>query len=248
VSNSLTILFEDNHCLAVAKPAPLLTQGPPSIPTLEAIVKDYLRQKYQKTGRVYLGIPHRLDRPVSGVVLFARNTKAARRLAEQFQQHQVRKVYWAVVDGEVTPAEGTWEDWLRKHADEARSKPVGPDDQMARHAVLSYRRLAAGAGWTVLEIEPRTGRMHQIRVQAAVRGWPIRGDVLYGSQESFGPPAELPRDRIIALHGRSLTFLHPICYEPVTVIAPLPESWPNEFTAENAESAENSLRSPRSLR
>jgi 23S rRNA pseudouridine1911/1915/1917 synthase len=248
VSDSLTILFEDNHCLAVAKPAPLLTQGPPGIPTLEAMVKDYLRQKYHKAGRVYLGIPHRLDRPVSGAVLFARNTKAARRLAEQFEQHQVRKVYRAVVDGDVMPTEGTWDDWLRKHADEARSERVGPDDPMARHAVLGYRRLAAGAGWTLLEIEPRTGRMHQIRVQAAVRGWPVRGDVLYGSQQSFGPPAELPRDRIIALHGRSLTFLHPIRYEPVTVIAPLPEYWPKEFTAENAESAEGSLGSPRSLR
>src|SRR5262245_35033289 len=113
MAEPLTILFEDNHCIAVVKPAPLLTQGvPPGIPTLEATVKDYLKEKYHKAGNVYLGIPHRLDRPVSGVVLFARNTKAARRLAEQFQRHQVRKVYWAVVDGEATPDEGTWEDWL----------------------------------------------------------------------------------------------------------------------------------------
>src|SRR3954451_10106830 len=104
------ILYEDNHCLAVAKPAPLLTQGvPPDIPTLEGLVKSYLKEKYHKPGHVYLGIPHRLDRPVSGVVLFARNTKAARRLAEQFQKHQVRKVYWAVVErsagGDLPPAE-----------------------------------------------------------------------------------------------------------------------------------------------
>src|SRR5580700_2394977 len=106
----LQILFEDNHCLAVAKPAPLLTQGvPPGIPTLESLVKAYLKDKYHKPGNVYLGIPHRLDRPVSGVVLFARNTKAARRLAEQFQSRQVRKVYWAVVErspqGEWPPEE-----------------------------------------------------------------------------------------------------------------------------------------------
>ncbi len=226
MTEPLNVLFEDNHCLAVAKPAPLLTQGvPPGIPTLEALVKAYLKEKYHKAGNVYLGIPHRLDRPVSGVVLFARNTKAARRLAEQFQQHQVRKVYWAVVDGEVSPTEGTWEDWLHKRAAEARTEVVGPDDPMARHAVLSYRRLRAGPGWTLLEIEPRTGRMHQIRVQAASRGWPVRGDAWYGSREAFGPPAELPRDRVIALHGRSLTFLHPIRYEPVTVTAPLPETW-----------------------
>src|SRR5215831_16275551 len=109
------ILYEDNHCLAAAKPAALLTQGvPPGIPTLEAIVKAYLKEKYHKAGNVYLGIPHRLDRPVSGVVLFARNTKAARRLAEQFQQRQVRKTYWAAVEGDVQPGEGTWEDWLLK--------------------------------------------------------------------------------------------------------------------------------------
>src|SRR5437762_5750819 len=110
---NLTILYEDNHCLAVSKPAPLLTQGvPPGIATLEAQVKAYLKERYHKPGNVYLGIPHRLDRPVSGVVLFARNTKAARRLAEQFQQRQVTKVYWAIVEGEVEPAEGRWEDWL----------------------------------------------------------------------------------------------------------------------------------------
>src|SRR5438046_8908988 len=121
------ILFEDNHCLAVAKPAGLLTQGvPPGIPTLEAQVKAYLKERYHKPGNVYLGIPHRLDRPGSGVVLFARNTKAARRLAEQFQRRQVRKVYWAVVErsagGALPPAEGVWEDWLLKVQDEARSE------------------------------------------------------------------------------------------------------------------------------
>jgi 23S rRNA pseudouridine1911/1915/1917 synthase len=226
MAEPLTVLFEDNHCLAVAKPAPLLTQGVPSgLPTLEGQVKEYLKEKYHKAGHVYLGIPHRLDRPVSGVVLFARNSKAARRLAEQFQQHLVRKVYWAVVDGDVLPDEGNWEDWLRKLPEEARTERVGPDDPHARHAVLSYRRLGGGAGWTFLEIEPRTGRMHQIRVQTSSRGWPVRGDMLYGSTQPFGPAAELPRDRIIALHGRSLTFLHPIRYEPVTVTAPLPETW-----------------------
>src|SRR5271154_2643424 len=99
MANELEVLFEDNHCLAVCKPAPLLTQGvPPGIPTLEAMAKAYLKERYQKAGNVYLGIPHRLDRPVTGVVLFARNTKAARRLAEQFQEHRVTKIYWAVVE------------------------------------------------------------------------------------------------------------------------------------------------------
>jgi 23S rRNA pseudouridine1911/1915/1917 synthase len=232
VTGELVILYEDNHCLAVAKPAPLLTQGvPPGIPTLEAMAKAYLKERFHKPGHVYLGIPHRLDRPVSGVVLFARNTKAARRLAEQFQSRQVRKIYWAVVErsagGDLLPAEGVWEDWLLKVRDEARSERASPDTPGARRALLRYRRLREGPEGALLEVEPETGRMHQIRVQAATRGWPVQGDRLYGARLPFGPLAELPRDRVIALHARSLTFLHPIRYEPVTVTAPLPEVWPS---------------------
>jgi 23S rRNA pseudouridine1911/1915/1917 synthase len=230
VSDTLHILFEDNHCLAVVKPAPLLTQGvPPGIPTLEAMVKAYLKERYRKAGNVYLGIPHRLDRPVSGVVVFARNTKAARRLAEQFQNRQVRKVYWALVErspsGDVPSTEGVWEDWLLKVQEEARTERATEETPGARRAVLRYRRLRESAEGALLEIEPETGRMHQIRVQAASRGWPVRGDVFYGSRLPFGPAAELPRERVIALHARSLTFLHPIRYEPLTVTAPLPETW-----------------------
>jgi 23S rRNA pseudouridine1911/1915/1917 synthase len=226
MNDALTILFEDNHCLAVAKPAALLTQGvPPGIPTLESMVKAYLKEKYHKAGNVYLGIPHRLDRPVSGVVLFARNTKAARRLAEQFQKREVTKIYWGAVEGNLEPATGTWHDWLRKLPEEARSKKVSEGSENARQALLHYRCLQACAGGTLLEFRPETGRMHQIRVQAAVRGFPIQGDVLYGAKLPFGPAVELPRERSIALHARSLTFLHPIRFEPITVEAPLPASW-----------------------
>jgi 23S rRNA pseudouridine1911/1915/1917 synthase len=230
MSTNLVILFEDNHCLAVAKPAPLLTQGvPPGVPTLEALAKAYLKATYHKAGKVYLGIPHRLDRPVSGVVLFARNTKAARRLAEQFRDHTVRKLYWAIVEpdstGSLPPEEGAWEDWLLKVKEESRTERVPQDTPGARRAALRFRRLKARTDGALLEVEPETGRMHQIRVQAAVRGWPVRGDVQYGAKLSFGTPAESPRDRIVALHARSLTFLHPIRYEPMTVTAPLPEVW-----------------------
>ncbi len=222
----LVVLYEDNHCLAVAKPAPLLTQGvPPGIPTLEALAKAYLKERYHKAGHVYLGIPHRLDRPVSGVVLFARNTKAAQRLAEQFQKHQVVKLYWAVVEGNVEPSEGRWSDWLLKLLEEARSTHVSSETPGARHAVLDYHRMNAGPSLTLLEVRPQTGRMHQIRVQAAERGHPVLGDMLYGAKQPFGPPAALARERVIALHARSLTFLHPIRFEPITVIAPLPEYW-----------------------
>jgi 23S rRNA pseudouridine1911/1915/1917 synthase len=234
------ILFEDNHCLALAKPAGLLTQGvPEGIPTLEAWARAYLAEKYHKPGRVYLGIPHRLDRPVSGVVLFARSSKAARRLAEQFQGRQVVKLYWALVEcspgAEPPPPEGIWEDWLLKVREESRAEKVTPDTPGARQAVMGFRRLRTFEDAALLELDPRTGRMHQIRVQAATRGWPIRGDALYGARLPFGPPAELPRDRVIALHGRSLTFLHPIRYEPVTVTAPLPPSWEGWMELEPTE-------------
>jgi len=220
------VLFEDNHCLAVAKPGGLLTQGVPhGLPTLEAWARDYLRAKYAKAGRVYLGVPHRLDRPVSGVVLFARSSKAAARLAEQFRERQVTKVYRAVVDGTVQPPEGTWDDWLRKVADDARTEVVRADSPGARLATLRYRVTGEFADETLLELTPVTGRSHQLRVQAAARGWPIRGDRQYGSARTFGPTPATERDRLIALHAESLIFLHPIRYEPVTVTAPLPEYW-----------------------
>lgn len=235
---TLTVLYEDNHCLALAKPATLLTQGvPPGIPSLESLARDYLKTKYHKTGRVYLGIPHRLDRPVSGVVLFARSSKAAARLAEQFAQRQVTKIYWALVehnaDGHPPPEAGFWEDWLLKHRDEAYSECVTPDRDGARRAFLHYRRLTTFPDSSLIEVQPETGRMHQIRVQAASRGWPVRGDALYGARLSFGPPAELPRDRAIALHGRSLTFLHPIRYEPIAVTAPVSQSWESWIAPES---------------
>src|SRR5947209_2033351 len=136
-----SVLFEDNHCLAVAKPAGLLTQGVPAgIATLESQVKAYLKAKYNKAGNVYLGIPHRLDRPVSGVVLFARSSKAAARLAEQFRERQVAKVYWALLErstaGDLPPEEGTWEDWLLKVQDESRSQRVDAFTPGAKLAVL----------------------------------------------------------------------------------------------------------------
>lgn len=221
----MQILFEDNHCIAVAKPAALLTQGPRGVPSLEAMVKAYLKEKHQKPGNVYLGVPHRLDRPVSGVVLFARNTKAAQRLAEQFRERQVTKIYWGAVEGAVSPSEGVWDDWLRKIAEEARTDRAEPNSEGAKQASLAYRVLQQQPDWTLIEFQPLTGRMHQIRAQAAWHGHPLLGDALYGSTRSFGLPAELPRDRMIALHARGLTFLHPIRYEPITLTAPLPVAW-----------------------
>jgi 23S rRNA pseudouridine1911/1915/1917 synthase len=222
----LNVLYEDNHCLAVDKPAGLSTQAPPGVPSLELQVRAYLKEKYQKPGKVYLGVPHRIDRPVSGVVLFARQTVSAQRLAEQFRDRQVQKLYWALVEpsatGEVPAEEGTWEDWLVKIPQQARSQRVEPGTPGAKQARLRYRRSLVGEAGALLEIEPETGRMHQIRVQAASRGWPVRGDELYGARLPFSPEGE---PRAIGLHARTLVFLHPVRYEPVTVSAPLPDLW-----------------------
>lgn len=220
------VLFEDNHCLALAKPGGLLTQGlPVGLPTLWAWARDYLRHRYEKKGNVYLGVPHRLDRPVSGVVLFAKSSKAAARLADQFRERQVTKLYWALVEGHGMATSGEWDDWLRKIQDEARAEVAQAGTPDARHAVTNYRVLRQFSATTLLELTPRTGRMHQLRLQASSRGWPIAGDRLYGAMTNFGPAAELPRDRLIALHARSLTFLHPISFEPTTVEAALPDYW-----------------------
>jgi 23S rRNA pseudouridine1911/1915/1917 synthase len=221
----LSILFEDYHFIAVNKPAPLMTQAPPEIPSLEALVKEYIKEKYAKPAGVYLGVPHRLDRPVTGAIVFARNTKAARRLAEQFQKRQVEKVYWTGVAGEVEPEIGVWEDWLLKLPEQSRTERAEAGTPGAKHAALNYRRLGKVPGGTLLELRPLTGRSHQIRVQAASRGHPVFGDQLYGSTIPFGPAADQPRDRLIALHARSLTFSHPFRHEPVALVAPLPESW-----------------------
>jgi len=220
------ILFEDNHVVVINKPAPVLTQAPPEVPSLEAMVKDYIKAKHAKAGNVYLGIPHRLDRPVSGVIVFARSTKAAQRIHAQFQKHEVKKVYWAAVEGEVTPEVGVWDDWVKKIATEARTVRAEPNEPFAKLATLEYRVLQRlPAGGTLIEFSPLTGRMHQLRVQGAWRGHPVFGDTTYGSTRSFGPPVELPRDRVVALHARRLTFSHPISRQPMTLEASLPEYW-----------------------
>jgi 23S rRNA pseudouridine1911/1915/1917 synthase len=226
----LQILYEDNHVLAVAKPAPLLTQAIRSgvaepAPSLENMVREHIRVRYGKPGNIYLGIPHRLDRPVSGVVVFARNSKAARRLAEQFQDRQVSKEYWAAVEGTPDPPKGIWENWLRKVADEARAEVAVQDTPGAKFARTRYRVLTSAGGRSLVEMIPETGRMHQLRLQSALGGCPVLGDALYGASSSFGPETELPRDRIIALHARRLTILHPVKFEPLTFTAPLPPYW-----------------------
>ncbi len=219
---TLEILYEDNHCLAINKPAGRLsTHYDGREETLDREVKAYLKTRYHKAGNVFLGIVHRLDRPVSGTLLFARTSKAAARLAQQFREGTVEKVYWAVVEGIVGRAAGSLQDWLRKDSATRRVEVVEPNEKGARQALLHFERRAVQGGLTLLELRPQTGRTHQLRVQLAHRAQPIYGDARYGAVHTFG--------RSIALHARSLTFLHPIRYEPVTVTADVPRQWRGRF-------------------
>ncbi|MDR3197062.1 MAG: RluA family pseudouridine synthase [Planctomycetaceae bacterium] len=220
------ILYEKGACLAVNKPAGLLTQAPHGIDSLESRVKTYLMEK---EGRSYLGVPHRLDRPVSGVILFGKHSRATHRLSEQFEKRQINKTYWAVTEGAVKPETGTWIDFIRKVPNKPLAEIVAPINPDAREAILHYKVLGYfeldGKTITHLEIKLETGRMHQIRLQCSVHGYSILGDATYGSVIPFGDYFDAEYYREIALHARSIEFLDPITCEPVNLTAPLPTLW-----------------------
>ena len=220
------ILYEEGPVLAVLKPAGVLTQSPPGIDSLELRIKRFLKQREEKPGNVYLATVHRLDRPVSGVMLFCKHVRAARKLSEQFEDRLVKKVYWTLVAGRPDSESGTWTDYLRKVPGEPRSEVVERAHPEGQLAILHYRTLGTADSFTWLEIELETGRTHQIRLQAASHGHPVLGDALYGSTISFGPATDDERARVIALHARSIDFRHPMTQTPVSLVAPLPSYWP----------------------
>ncbi len=227
----LEVLYEDNHLLALNKPAMLPTMGvSEDRPSLLVAAKEYVRRKYAKPGNVYLGIVSRLDAPVTGVVLIARTSKAAARLAEQFRERDVEKIYWAIVEGVIEPAVGQLVDFLRKDERHRRMHIAGASAPGAQRAELAYRalvdepgapRLSDRAWASMLEVRPVTGRKHQIRVQLAQAGFPIVGDRKYGSRREFAAG--------IALHARRLVVEHPVRKTPVTIEAPLPPEWQGFF-------------------
>jgi 23S rRNA pseudouridine1911/1915/1917 synthase len=229
VDSLLTILHEDTDCLAVVKPAGQFTQGtwaPPGEVTLEEAVRRHLDPDHPSS--VYLGIVHRLDRPTSGVMIWAKTSKSAYRLSTQFERRRVVKEYWALVDCCATGglgAEGdeeAWCDWLTRPGQTGLVRLVPPETPGARCASTRVRRegtamLPAGTAW--LRLWPETGRTHQLRAQAAGRGLPIIGDSDYGSKTPFEPP------NAIALHARSLQVRHPTLQTPMTLVAPIPDAW-----------------------
>lgn len=222
---TVDILYEEGPCLVANKPPGLLTQAPEGIDSLEMRVKDLFRRRLEREGNVYLAVPHRLDRPASGAIVFARHVRAARKLSEQFERRKVEKVYWTCVSGRVEPEEGMWYDLVWKVPGEPRAEVVPEGHPEGRLAVLHYRTLGHADWGTWLEIRLETGRTHQIRLQAASRGWPVLGDEQYGSTVLFGPACEDPRDRAIALHARRLAFRHPMGRQTVDVTAPVPGPW-----------------------
>jgi len=214
----LTILYEDNHLLAVSKPAGLPTMGvAPELPSLIVEARAYIKDRYQKPGKVYLGTVSRLDAPVTGVVLFARTSKAAARLTEQFRTREVEKTYWALVEGRLEPPTGTLIHWLAEDERHRRMHAVAPQTPGAKECRLHYRRIALLDAGTLVEIELETGRKHQIRVQFAERGTPVLGDRKYGAKRPFSSG--------IGLHARRLVVTHPVRDDKIELIAPLPAAW-----------------------
>lgn len=216
------ILYEDNHCIVVDKPAGLLSQGDiTGAVSLLEVVKADLKERYSKPGNVFLGLVHRLDRPVSGVMLLAKTSKAAARLADQFREGGIEKVYWALVEGRVEPEAGEWTDLLRKDPEHNRVEVVG--EAQGREARLEFRVQERLGDRTSLELSPKTGRSHQIRVQLASRGWPIVGDRKYGARTALMALDGRPR---IALHAWKIGFIHPTRREWLEVTCGAPSDWP----------------------
>jgi 23S rRNA pseudouridine1911/1915/1917 synthase len=246
LNEPLSILFEDEHCLAVDKPAGQFAQGiwaPAGDATLETAVRRHLDPV--DPGSVYLGIVHRLDRPTSGVILWAKTQKAARRLSAQFQNRSALKEYWAIVESHLQMSTAglhscrtadttdqadrqVWDDWLTRPDALGRSSVVDPKTPGARRAVT---RLVAGyamelpASCIWLRLWPETGRTHQLRIQSARRDMPILGDLLYGANSRFD------REVSIALHARSLTIMHPTSGQELILIAPVPSWWRDQGIA-----------------
>jgi 23S rRNA pseudouridine1911/1915/1917 synthase len=219
---ALDILLLDNHCLAVNKPAGIAAaHSPAGAPALDREVRAYLKERYHKPGNVFLGIVHRLDRPVSGVLLFARTSKAAARLSMQFRTGAVEKTYIAVAEGHFSEQEYVLRHWLRKNEKDRRIEASDEPRPGAKDAELSLAAVATANRQTLLVLRPRTGRKHQIRAQLSATGHAVIGDRRYGSRAAFG--------QAIALHAWRLVFHHPVSRQKIELEAPLPQVWQERF-------------------
>ena len=213
---SLNVLYEDNHLIAVNKRPGDIVQGDKTgDEPLSEIVKRYLKEKYNKPDNVFCGVIHRLDRPTSGIVLFARTSKALARMNEQFRDKKVQKTYWAVVKNRPQQPEARLTHWLRKNQQQNKSYASEREKPGSKKAILSYALVQSSERYHLLEVGLETGRHHQIRVQLSHIGSPIKGDLKYGFDRSN-------KDASIHLHARTLSFVHPVKKEPVSLVAPVP--------------------------
>ena len=213
----MTVVYEDNHIIVVNKTASEIVQADKTGDTpLSETVKLYLKEKYQKPGNVFIGVTHRLDRPVSGLVVFAKTSKALTRLNEMFRAGEVKKTYWAVVKNAPKESEGELVHFLVRNEKQNKSYAYDKEVPNSKKAVLDYRLIGRSENYYLLEVDLKTGRHHQIRCQLAKMGCPIKGDLKYGS------PRSNP-DGSICLHARRVRFVHPVSKELIELKAPLPE-------------------------
>jgi len=213
------ILFEDNHLLIINKAPGEIVQGDKTgDECLAETLKAFIAQRDGKPGRVFMGIPHRLDRPVSGLCIFAKTSKALERLSEMFRTGDIHKTYWALCCDKPEPEEGQLENWLLRNEKQNKSYVTQSDRSGAKLAKLNYRFLHSTERYHLVEVELLTGRHHQIRCQLANIGCVIKGDLKYGARRS-NP------DGGICLHARRIEFIHPVKKEPLTIEAPVPDSW-----------------------
>ena len=212
----MTVVYEDNHIIVVNKTASEIVQGDKTGDTpLSETVKEYIKNKYNKPGNVFLGVTHRLDRPVSGLVVFAKTSKALSRLNDMFRLGEVKKTYWAVVKERPKELEGELTNWLVRNEKQNKSYAYLKEVPNSKKAILRYKLIAHSENYHLLEIDLQTGRHHQIRCQLAKMGCPIKGDLKYGS------PRSNP-DGSICLHARKVQFIHPVSKEEICLTAPLP--------------------------
>lgn len=223
----MTVVYEDNHIIIVNKTSSEIVQGDKTgDKPLSEIVKEYIKEKYNKPGNVFIGVAHRLDRPVSGLVVLAKTSKALARLNEMFKNGEVKKTYWAIVKDCPEKHEAILENYLVRNEKQNKSYAYDKEVPNSKRALLHYKLIAHSQNYFMLEVDLMTGRHHQIRCQLAKMGCPIKGDLKYGSKRS-NP------DGSICLHARRVRFIHPVSKKEIDVQAPTPDDnlW-NGFTME----------------
>lgn len=215
--NNLQILYEDNHIIIVNKRAGDIVQGDKTgDKPLSEVVKEYIKNKYNKPGNVYLGVVHRLDRPTTGLIIFSKTSKALPRLNKLFLSKDIKKTYWAITKNEPNKTEDTLIHWLKKNPKNNKSKAFSKEVPSSKKAILHYKFMKKLENYYLLEINLETGRHHQIRSQLATIGCPIKGDLKYGFDRSN-------KDASIHLHARQIEFTHPVSNEIINIVAPLPK-------------------------